>query len=100
MSDVLATLRSALAPKAGMKRIPIPLESYEHPSLPFTAKRLLNLYSEAGQSDARSLALLMPSGGLETYKTLGDGPVRAINDDFPGYIYVVSGDHLYRIAQF
>jgi hypothetical protein len=34
MGDTLATLQSALKPKTGMRSIPFPTESYQHPSNP------------------------------------------------------------------
>ena len=45
MSD---TQQPAAPPPRGMRRIPIPLESYEHFSQPLSSKRLINFYPEAG----------------------------------------------------
>ena len=85
MSDTLTALQKALSPKTGMQRIPFPLESYVHPSLPLSAKRLLNYYSEAAPPDARTPAALIPTPGLTTLVTVGTGPIHAINTDFIGW---------------
>ena len=105
MSDTLATLRNALGPKTGMQRIPFPLESYEHPSLPLIAKRLINLMAEQQPADARVAAALVSTPGLVAWDAaaggaglIGTGPILAMNDDMPGRIYVVSGTHFYRLS--
>jgi hypothetical protein len=85
-------------PPAGMQRIPFPLESYQHPSLPLTAKRLVNLMAEQAPQDARTPAFLASTPGLVPYVVVGAGPIRAMNDDMPGTIYVVSGTQAYRIT--
>lgn len=101
----LATLQAALAPKTGMKRIPFPLESYEHPSLPLVAKRLVNLMAEKAPDDARTAAALVSTPGLVAWTAgvggsgaIGTGPILAMNDDMPGRIYIVSGTHFYRLS--
>ena len=96
MSDTLATLQKALTPRTGMQRIPIPLESYQHPSPPLSSKRLLNLLAEQEPTDARSQAILRSTPGLIQYITVGIGPIYALNAEMPGILYVVSGDHFYR----
>jgi len=95
VSDSLATLRQALAPKAGMRRIPFPLESYEHPSLPLSAKRLLNVMAEEAPADARTHAALVPTPGLAPHLAVGSGPIHAINTDLPGVMYFISGTRAY-----
>lgn len=104
MSDTLATLQAAMAPKGGMKRIPFPLESYQHPSLPLVAKRLLNLMAEKAPDDARTAAALVSTPGLVAWSVaaggsgpVGTGPILAMNDDQPGRIYVVSGTQAFRL---
>jgi hypothetical protein len=104
MSDTLATLQTALAPKTGMKRIPFPLESYEHPSLPLVAKRLVNLFAEKAPDDARTAAFLASTPGLVAWTTalggsgpIGTGPILAMNDDMPGRVYLVSGNQAFRL---
>jgi hypothetical protein len=88
-----------------MKRIPFPLESYAHPSLPLSAKRLCNLMAEKQPDDARTAAALVSTPGLVAWVAavggpgaIGTGPILAMNDDMPGRIYVVSGTHAYRLS--
>ena len=96
MGDTLATLQQALKPKTGMRSIPFPTESYQHPSKPYNSKRLLNYAAEAGPPDSRSPFVLMPTPGLVFRETVGAGPWHAFNTNILGGFYVVSGDHLYR----
>lgn len=98
MSDALSTLRALVAPKKGLQRIPFPLESYQHASPPLSAKRLLNLHAEQAPADARTQAALVSTAGMTVLRRLGTGPIKALNDELPGRIYVVSGTHLYRIT--
>jgi hypothetical protein len=101
VSDTLATLQAALKPKTGMRRIPFPLESYEHPSLPLSAKRLINLMAEKQPADARTPAALVSTPTLQAWSAtgpLGTGPIVAMNDDLAGVIYVASGTHFYRLT--
>jgi hypothetical protein len=85
-------------PQTGMRRIPFPLESYQHPSLPLSAKRLLNVMAEKAPDDARTPALLVSTPTLQYFLNVGTGPILAMNDDFPGRIYVVSGTHFHRVT--
>jgi hypothetical protein len=98
MSDALASLRQAIAPKTGMHRIPFPLESYEHPSLPLSSKRLVNLMAEKAPDDSRTAAALVSTPGLLPYIAVGSGPILAMNDEVPGFVYVVSGQECFRIT--
>ena len=98
MSDTLTALTQALKPKTGMQRIPLPLDIYEHPSIPLSSKRLLNYYAEQEPSDALVAAALIPTPGLVTYTALGSPPIRAVNGEMPGRLYVVANDHFYRIS--
>lgn len=95
MSDTVAALEKALKP-GGIQRIPFPLESYAHPSLPLSAKRLINLMAEKAPADARTAAALVSTPGLLPFQTVGTGPILAMNDDMAGRIYFVSGTHAYR----
>lgn len=89
--------QAAPAAPTGMQRIPLPLESYEHASLPLDSQRLLNVYAEQAPDDARSRTPLMSSPGLATQFNIGTGPVYVLNDDVPGVRYLVSGTHAFRI---
>src|SRR5580765_4760303 len=99
MSDsaTLQALQQTLKPKTGMQRIPFPLESYEHPSLPLVAKRLINLMSEQQPADALTAAALVSTPALVPYLVVGDGPILAMNDDMVGVLYIVSGTKFYRV---
>ncbi|HXK19473.1 MAG TPA: hypothetical protein VNG33_16805, partial [Polyangiaceae bacterium] len=83
-------------PQGGMQRIPFPFESYEHPSRPLSAKRLLNCFAEAAPADARSRFALRTVPGLNYRETLGNGPFRVLNTDYVGGFYAVSGSYAYR----
>src|ERR1700732_3217308 len=96
MSDTLTALQGLLGPKPGMHRIPFALDSYQHVSPPLSAKRLLNLYAGQEPADARTQAALIPTPGLVVNLTVGAGPIRALNSDLSGRVYIASGDHLYR----
>ena len=98
MSDTLAALEQALKPKTGMQRLPFPLDTYEHPSIPLISKRLLNYYAEQQPGDARVAAALVPTSGLVPYLAVGSPPIRAVNADMPGRLYVLANDHFFRIS--
>lgn len=96
-TDTLATLRAAISPKTGMQRIPFPTESYQHPSKPLSAKRLLNLFAAKAPPDSRSEIVLESSPGTVFRETLQvGGQVHAFNTDLVGGFYAVSGDHAFR----
>lgn len=97
-STTLATLTKALSPKTGMQRIPFPTESYQHQSVPLSAKYLLNMYIEQEPSDARSDTALLPNSGAVYRETLGTGPVVAFDTTLVGGFYAVSGGHAFRNA--
>lgn len=96
MSDALTTLRSALSPKGGLQRIPFPTESYQHQSLPLSAKRLCNVYIEELPADARSKTALLSNAGAVYYQTIGAGPVTAFDTTLIGGWYAVSGGEAFR----
>ena len=80
-----------------MQRIPFPLESYAHSSVPLSAKRLLNFYSEQEPKDARTEAALIPTPGLLPAVAVGTGPILAIDDTLPNVVYVLSGTGFFRL---
>src|SRR5262245_3660959 len=104
MSDALSALRGALgASPKGMRRIGVPLESYQHPSRPLSQKFLLNMYPEQQPADARNAVALLPTPGAALIQNIGLGPVYAMNDDLPGYLYLVCGTgtnqaHFFRVT--
>ena len=82
-----------------MKRIPIAFESYIDDSIPVSAKRLVNLFAEKKPDDARARMTLVPTHGLaRTPWQFGAGPILAINNDFPGITYILSGTHFYALV--
>jgi hypothetical protein len=97
MSDTLTQLQDALKPKTGMRRVPFPTETYEHPSLPLVHKTLLNLMLEHAPADARTETPLVSTPALLPYLSVGIDPILAMNDDAPGVIYFVSGTKAYRL---
>jgi hypothetical protein len=92
-----ATQQTAAAPQRGMRRIPFALESYQHPSLPLSAKHLINLMAEQEPDDVRTTGALVSTPWLITTQTLPTGPVDAINSDLPGVIYIAAGGVFYRL---
>jgi len=96
MSQSLQQLAQLQQPQGGMQRIPFPVESYEHPSKPLSAKRLLNCFAEAAPNDARSQVALRTSPGLVYTETFGAGPFQAFNPTYPGGFYCVSGTKAFR----
>lgn len=101
MSGALAGLQSELAAlKSPMKRIPLPLESYQHPSPGLDNKRLVNMMAEHAPNDARTSGALIPTHGLAVATdTFGAGPIVAMNTDQPGLMYVASQGELWRMTQ-
>jgi len=85
------------AAPAGMQRIPFPTESYPHPSDPLSSKRLLNLYVESAPADSRTATPLISSPGLLPNIVVGTGPILAVNDQYPGVWYMVSGGTAWRV---
>jgi hypothetical protein len=95
VSDTASAL--AAAPKTGMRRIPFPLESYQHNSPALQHKRLVNLMAEAEPADSRTAAALVPTPGMDdTGERLGGGPINAMNCDIAGVLYAVSGGSFFR----
>jgi hypothetical protein len=92
----MSATQQAAAPQTGMRRIPFPLESYQHQSPPLQHKRLLNWYAEQAPDDSRTAAALIATPGLILGATFGPGPIKAINADSPGVVFIVSGSRLIR----
>jgi hypothetical protein len=93
----LTALQQALTPKTGMQRIPLSLETWQNPNTT-SSKKLLNMYAEKQPDDARVAAALLSTPGFTVFMNVGTGPIRAINDDDPGAIYVVSGTHFWLVT--
>jgi hypothetical protein len=79
-----------------MSSIGLPLDTYDKP--PSTTARLLNCFIEQQPSDAKSMAMLSRAPGIETWATVGTGPVYAMIEAL-GALFVVSGTKLYRVDE-
>jgi hypothetical protein len=96
MSDTLATLRQLVAPKQGLRPLPLVSESYQVDSTPAVSTRLLNMFAEALPPGSRSAHMLKPTAGTSLLCTLGTGPVRC-SAAIAGSYYAISGDTVYRL---
>lgn len=100
MGDTLANLQKIFAPKPGLRRIPLPLESYQDQSKPLNSKRLLNLFVEAEPTDSRTETALKPTPGLTQFQSLSPGgPVYGMSSDLPEVVYVIAGGNAWRITR-
>jgi hypothetical protein len=70
--------------------------SYLHRSLPVSAQRCINLYSEQQPPDAKTDTALLPTPGLVSFSTPGSGPIRGLAT-MDGVLYAVSGSGVYKI---
>lgn len=82
-----------------MRRITLPTESYQHSSRPLNAERLLNVFLESEPADSRSDSVLLSGPGLSQFLNLPPGPILALNSDLPEHVYVVSGNHAWRVSR-
>ena len=73
------------------------VQSAEHRSKPVSAQRMVNCYLETAPPASKSLVAVVPSYGVETFATVGTGPMRG-GTVVNGVPYVVSGSSLYRIG--
>lgn len=71
--------------------------SYRLRSLPVSAQRLVNLYSEQQPSDAVAPIILKSTAGLRSWATVGDGPIRGMVT-MGDTLYVVSGQAAYSVT--
>jgi hypothetical protein len=77
-------------------RIPLAIQSYRHRSLPVSAQRMVNWFSEAQTAEAKARVIALPTPGAATFATLTEGPTRGLhvmNDA----LYVVHGSTLSRV---
>lgn len=71
--------------------------SYKSLSLPVSSERTVNAYPEREPPDAKTQVAVFGSPGINTFQTLGAGPIRGMhvmND----VLYVVSGGTFYSVA--
>ena len=91
MSDALATLRQAVAPKQGLRPVPLVSESYQVASVPAVSTRLLNMYAEKLPAGSRSTHMLKPTPGTSLLCVLPTGPV-LFSATLAGSYYAISGN--------
>lgn len=72
-------------------------ESAESRSLPLSAQRLVNLFTEQQRPDSKSQVPLFGAPGLTAFVQNGNGPVRGYWV-MQGVLYAVSGTSLYSIS--
>jgi Phage stabilisation protein len=73
-------------------------ESAESRSLPLSAQRLVNLFTERQPQEAKSPIPLFGVPGMSGFSSVGSGPIRG-GWTMQNVLYVVSGQELYRIDQ-
>lgn len=76
--------------------IPLGAKCYQPRSGRTSIERLVNLYVEPSQPNAKTPYALHGTPGLKPWTTVGDGPIRGIYP-FGSDLYVVSGETLYAI---
>ena len=69
-------------------RLPFAISGYQHRSLPVSAQRVVNLFSEAQPETAKSRVVLLPTPGLVQFSTGPFAGCRGLH---------VMGDHLYAV---
>lgn len=79
-----------------MPQVPFAIESYRSDSLPVSAQRLVNMYSQNEPPTAKSQVPILGCHGIDDWAECGDGPVRGM-EDMGGVLYAVSGERLYSI---
>jgi hypothetical protein len=80
-----------------MPTIQFATQSYRHPSLPLSAQRCLNMYSEKQPQDAKSLIPVLGVPGLTSFAVCGTGPIRGMHI-MNSILYAVSGGTLYSVS--
>lgn len=81
-----------------MPRVPLALQSYQHPTLPLSAQRALNVYAEAQPQDAKARTALLLTPGLTPFSECGAGPIRGMAF-FRDALIVASGGQVWRVAK-
>ena len=75
---------------------PILGSSYVARSVNAADNRMVNLFPEIVPEGGKEAAFLQRAPGLRLLTTVGTGPIRGVNT-YGGYLYVVSGDTLYKV---
>jgi hypothetical protein len=79
-----------------MPPIPFGVDSYQHASLPISARRMINAYLEPGPPAAKTAAAVVSAFGIKNYLTIGSGPMRGA-EVVNKVLYLVSGSALYSV---
>lgn len=74
------------------------LASYQHPSRPISAQRLLNGFAEKQARGSKTPVSVHGFPNLETWATVGRGPIRGFFEQ-NGVLYVVSRNELYSVTE-
>jgi hypothetical protein len=72
------------------------VQSYTHESKPISAQRCINAYAEFQPRDAKSRVAVIGCPGIDTFATIGSGPIRGALE-MKGVAYFVSQDKLYSV---
>lgn len=76
--------------------IPFALMTADGRSTSLNAQRAINMFVEKAESGAQSELVLRSCPGLESFSTIGTGPIRG-SHDMAGVAYIVTGNDLYSI---
>jgi len=79
-------------------KLPPAVQYSEGRSKPWSGAKLVNCFAETAEGDKRDNFALMATPGLETWATVGTGPIRGAHA-MAGVLYVVSGASLYSVDQ-
>src|SRR3990167_491292 len=80
-----------------MPSLSLPLHSYGLRAAQASTARLVNCHVEQLPPDAKTPAVLVRSPGLESWGTVGTGPIEGTHTDH-GLLYVVSGGGFYSVT--
>ena len=78
-------------------RTPFLGQTYVARSVNAAANRLINLYPEATPENGKDVGFFTRAPGLRLVTTVGTGPIRGLWA-FGGFVYVVSGQALYKVS--
>jgi hypothetical protein len=77
-------------------RIPLPLQSYRHRSLPVSCQRLVNLFAEQQPPAAAAPAVLLSTAGLKPWVVLDGGPIRGLHA-MGELLFAVAGSTVWQV---
>lgn len=82
-----------------MPLLPIPfgLQTYQDRSKPVSAQDMVNVYAAQKQDGSKARVVLQSTPGLKLWKSVGSGPIRALQRFDSNRLFVVSGGELYDV---